>query len=116
MEKIQAINPQRIAWCCEEQELNIAHLSRKVGIALTTLERVMVGEDALSINQLQKIADYFNKGLLFFFEPGPVNAERIHSPQFRTITNQKASLSPKLTALIEPAIPGTLSCFWFLGT
>ena len=101
MEKIYAINPQRIAWCCEERELEITQLSQELGVALTTLERVMGGEDALSINQLQKIADYFNRGLLFFFEPGPVHAEQLYSPQFRTLSNQKTDLSPKLAALIE---------------
>lgn len=101
MEKIHAINPQRITWCCEEQGLSIEQLSKEVDIALVTLESAMQGKDALSVNQLRKIASYFNRGILFFLEHEPVSAEKIHSAQFRTITNQKPELSPKLMALIE---------------
>ncbi|WP_177418244.1 helix-turn-helix domain-containing protein [endosymbiont of Lamellibrachia barhami] len=101
MDKIQAINPQRILWCCEEQGLSLEQLSREVGIALATLESAMQGEDVLSINQLRKIASQFNRGMLFFLEHGPVNEAKVHSAQFRTITNQKPELSPKLTAFVE---------------
>lgn len=101
MEKVHAINPQRIAWCCDEQGITTEHLSRELSIALATIESAMQGEDALSINQLRKIAAYFNRGMLFFLEHGKVNEAKVHSAQFRTITNQKPALSPKLMALVE---------------
>ena len=101
MEKAHAINPERIAWCCRTQGLTIDDLSRDIKIAPATLKRAMEGEDVLSINQLRKIADYYNRGLLFFFEQSEVNESILHSPQFRTISNQKPILSPKLAALIE---------------
>jgi Zn-dependent peptidase ImmA (M78 family)/transcriptional regulator with XRE-family HTH domain len=101
MEKIEDINPQRIAWCCEEQDLTVELLAQEVNIAASTLQQVMMGKGGLSVNQLRKIATYFNRGLLFFLEENPVNEERLHSPQFRTLTNQKTSLSPKLTAVVE---------------
>jgi len=101
MEKIHAINPQRITWCCQEQGISIEQLSREVGVAQATLESTIRGEDALSINQLRKIATYFNRGMLFFLEHNPVNEAKVHSAQFRTITNQKPELSPKLMALVE---------------
>ncbi len=101
MEKAHAINPHRIAWCCDEQGLTIEQLAKDVGIALATLERAIDGEDALSINQLRNIAAYFNRGMLFFLEHEPVNETKVHSPQFRTLSNQKPELSPKLKALVE---------------
>ena len=101
MEKIHAINPQRIVWCCNQQGLTIEMLSKEVGIALATLEKALRGNDALSVNQLRKIASYFNRGMLFFLEHEPVKEEKLLSAQFRTLTNQKPTLSPKLSALIE---------------
>lgn len=101
MEKAQAINNQRIAWCCEEQGITVEQLAAEVGIAPATLQRAMDGEDALSINQLRHMATYFNRGMLFFLERNPVNEAKVHSAQFRTISNQKPELSPRLRALVE---------------
>lgn len=101
MEKAHAINPQRIAWCCEEHGITLEQLAKDVGIAPATLDRAMDGEDALSINQLRHVAAYFNRGILFFLEHDPVNEAKVHSAQFRTISNQKPELSPKLKALVE---------------
>ncbi len=101
MDKVHGINPRRIEWCCEEQGLTIELLSGEVGIALRTLEKAMGGENALSVIQLGKIAAQFNRGILFFLEQGPVDAEHVYTPQFRTIANQKSNLSPKVKAIIE---------------
>ena len=68
---------------------------------MVTLERVMAGEDALTFNQLRKIAVFFGRGVLFFLEPGSVDEAQVRTPQFRTLANQKPELSPKLKALIE---------------
>lgn len=100
MDKVR-INPDRIAWCCEEQRISPAQLAAEVGIAPSTMEKAMGGGDVLTINQLRKIAAYFNRGMLFFLEAGPVNETRVHTAQFRTISNQKPTLSPKLKALVE---------------
>jgi len=101
MDKVHAINPRRIAWCCDQQGLLLDQLGRELRIAPATLRQVMEGKDAISINQLGKIAAYFNRGILFFLEPGPVSEAKLHTPQFRTLTNQKPTLSPRLTTLIE---------------
>ena len=101
MEKIHAINPQRILWCCKEHEVSVEQLAKAIGISRATLERTVQGKDALTVNQLQKMADYFNRGLLFFLEHTPVNEVKIHSAQFRTISNQKPELSVKLKTLVE---------------
>lgn len=101
MEKIKAINPSRIEWCCQEHGIAPEDLAGTLKIAMATIHKVMDGEDALSIRQLRKIADYFNRGILFFLEQSSVNKAKVYSGQFRTITNQKPDLTPKLKALIE---------------
>lgn len=61
----------------------------------------MAGQQDLTFNQLRKIADYFGRGVLFFLEPDPVDEARIHTPQFRTLANEKPQLSPEVKAIIE---------------
>lgn len=101
MTKVSGINPHRIEWCCEDYGWTPELLAVETGIPLTTLNRALEGEDALTVSQLQKIAAKFNRGMLFFLEPGPVEAEKVHTPQFRTLANQKTALSPKVKAIVE---------------
>lgn len=101
MEHIQSINPDRIAWCCADHGIAPSDLASELGIAAASIERVMSGQDSLTFNQLSKIAGYFGRGVLFFLEGEPVDAAQVHTPQFRTIANQKPELSAKLKALIE---------------
>jgi len=100
MEKI-AINPSRLQWCMNTVEVDLDGLSLEVHIAKQTLEQVMENQKALSVNQLEKIANYFKRSLLFFLDPNEAREEKIYSPQFRTINNQKPIGSPKLRAFIE---------------
>lgn len=103
MERIHSINPERINWCCADFGLTPEQLAAEVGVAIGTLEKVLEGEDGsgLTFNQLSKVAAFFGRGVLFFMEPGPVQAEKVHTSAFRTLANQKPELSPKLKLLIE---------------
>ena len=65
------------------------------------MERVINNEDGMTFHQLKRMADYFGRGVLFFLEAGPVDETKVHTPQFRTLANQKPELSPKLKALIS---------------
>lgn len=103
MDRVQGINTDRLEWCCEEYGITPQGLAKETKIAERTLERLMDGEDVLSVNQLEKLSGYFNRGMLFFLETGSVSAEQIHTPQFRTIANQKQFLSNKVRAIIERA-------------
>jgi Zn-dependent peptidase ImmA (M78 family) len=78
-------------------------LAQAVNIPLENIQKVMEGTPGFTFLQLRKIADFFGRGVLFFLETGDVNVAQIHSSQFRTINNQKATLSPKLRRLIERA-------------
>ena len=101
MERIQSINPERIAWCCADHGIALAELAPAVGISVSSVERLMTDKEGMTFNQLRKIADYFGRGMLFFLETGPVDEEQVHTPQFRTLANQKPELSIKLKRLIE---------------
>ncbi|MCH8068725.1 MAG: ImmA/IrrE family metallo-endopeptidase [Candidatus Marinimicrobia bacterium] len=101
MERAQNINPQRIEWSCEEFGITPKLLSIQLKISWGNFEKTMRGEDGITIKQLRKVADYFNRGLLFYFEESPVNEETIYTPQFRTLTGQKPLLSPDIKILIE---------------
>ena len=101
MERLQSVNPRRIEWCCEDRNVSLAELAVDTNIALPTLEKTMAGEPGVTFGQLRRIADYFGRGVLFFLEPGPADATLVHTPQFRTLANQKVALSPKLKTLIE---------------
>ena len=101
MERIQSINPKRIAWCCADHGITPSDLAAELGIAAASMERVMAGQDGLTFNQLRKVAAYFGRGVLFFLEEGPVNEVQVHTSQFRTLANQKPELSTKLKVLIE---------------
>lgn len=103
MERIQSINPERIAWCCAERGIIADQLAADVGIGTATMKQVMAYEEGLTFNQLSKIADYFGRGVLFFLEAEPVDGEQVHTLEFRTLANQKPELSPKIKALIERA-------------
>lgn len=101
MEKIQAINIERVRWCCADQGITLDELASETGVAKASLDHLMEGESGLTFNQLRKVAEHFGRGVLFFLENTPVNEAQVHSPQFRTLANQKPELSLKLKALIE---------------
>ncbi len=101
MERILSINLDRIYWCCAERGITLDELAQEIGIAPASFDKVMAGGLGLTFNQLRKLAEFFGRGTLFFLEPGPVDETKVHSPQFRTLSNQKPELSPRLKLLIE---------------
>lgn len=101
MERISFINPSRINWCCAENGITLDQLAKETSIPIKALEQVESGEQGLTFNQLSKIADYFGRGAIFFLEGGDVDEQAIHTPEFRTIANQKPEISIGLKKLIE---------------
>jgi Zn-dependent peptidase ImmA (M78 family) len=101
MESIKSINPERIAWCCHDYGITPTELASELGVAVTSMNGVMAGEKGMTFAQLSKVAEYFGRGALFFLEGGPVSEAGVHTPQFRTLANQKPESSPKLKKLVE---------------
>lgn len=101
MERIQSINPKRVEWCCADLGITPSFLATEVGIPQLSMERMLTGKAGVTFNQLRQIAEYFGRGVLFFLESEPVIASQVHTPQFRTLANQKPELSAKLRNFIE---------------
>jgi Zn-dependent peptidase ImmA (M78 family)/plasmid maintenance system antidote protein VapI len=101
VEKIESINIGRIKWCCADMGITVDELAHEISLSQTALNFLIKGEDGLTFKQLRSIAEYFGRGVLFFLEQEAVNAESFHSPQFRTLANQKPEISTKLKAFIE---------------
>ena len=98
MERIDFINIKRIEWCCNDIGISVEELSKELKIPI---DEVVEGKRGLTYNQLKKIADFFGRGIFFFLEEGEVEEKKIHSANFRTLTNQKPNLSLKLRKFIE---------------
>ncbi len=101
MGKVRGVNADRIRWCCEKFGVSLHDLAVRLNISPSTIANAMEGQPSLSVRQLGLIAEFFGRGLLFFLEAESVNEERVFTAQFRTLTNQKPSLSPKLKTLVE---------------
>lgn len=101
MEHITSINPERIAWCCSDYGITPDDLALGLNIAPASMERVMAGREGMTFAQLNKVARYFGRGVLFFLEDGPADDGVVHTLQFRTLANQKPALSPSLKRLVE---------------
>lgn len=78
-------------------------VAEEAGLALDRLQAVLDGEGSLTFAQLRSLAEYFGRSVLFFLEPGPADAERVHSPQFRTLAGQKPDLSRRVRHLVQRA-------------
>lgn len=101
MDRIQSINPTRIAWCCADHGITPETLAAEVGISTDRMSAVLHDGEGLTFNQLRSVANFFGRGVLFFLEPTAVEALQVHTPQFRTLAGQKPELSPRLKNLIE---------------
>lgn len=101
MERIQAVNRERIEWCCAEQGMAPDVLAGVLDVSLDRWAAFWADDAGLTFQQLRKMADFFGRGVLFFLEPGPAVPEQVHTPQFRTLAQQKPELSRRLKLLIE---------------
>ena len=101
MERITTINRDRIRWCADERGVSIEDVAAESGVPAKALGKLMDDGTGLTFPQLRKLADYFGRGALFFLDPGPVDEERVHTVQYRTLTNQKPELSNAVRKLVE---------------
>lgn len=101
MDRIESINRDRIRWCANERGLSIDEVAAESGVPARAMTRLMEDGTGLTFAQLRKLADYFGRGTLFFLDQGPVDEARVHTVQYRTLTNQKPELSHAVKKLIE---------------
>lgn len=95
-ETITGINLERVSWCCMEAGISIPELAGVLKITRQGLE-----SGALTFRQLQKLANHFGYGVLFFLEKGVPQPERVYSPAFRTLVNQDMLRDGKLSKLLR---------------
>lgn len=101
MDRIDSINRERIRWCANERGLAIDQLAAESGVPPKALNRLMEEGVGLTFAQLRKLSDFLGRGVLFFLDQGPIDEERVHTVQYRTLTGQKPELSPEVRKLIE---------------
>ena len=101
MSQIRNINAVRIRWCANQIGLAQEDLSRELRIADSTFSRLFEGGGGLSFDQLRRLADFFCRSVFFFLEEGEIKEDEADSPQFRTLTNQNADVSPKIRRIIK---------------
>lgn len=93
---ISNINPGIIRWCCNEVSISLEELAASLKIKQPKLEQ---GE--LSFNQLEKVADYFGYGRLFFLNPDVPQKEQVHSVAFRSLANQGIKFDRNIKQIVE---------------
>ena len=103
MDRINTINPQRVAWCCADLGLTPEQVAAESGLGLDKLRAVLTDEGGLTFPQLRTLAEYFGRSVLFFLDPDPVNIEQVQTPQFRTLAGQKPELSRRVRQLVQRA-------------
>lgn len=103
MDRIESINRDRIRWCAADRGISLDDLPAEAGVPAKAFAKLMEDGTGLTFPQLRKLADYFGRGALFFLDQGPVDESRVHSVQYRTLTNQKPEISNGVRKLIERA-------------
>lgn len=101
MDRIESINLDRIRWCANERGVSLDEVATEAGVPAKALANLMGDGTGLTFAQLRKLADYFGRGALFFLDEEPIDEERVHTVQYRTLTNQKPELSHAIRKLIE---------------
>jgi len=102
MEHIRSINLERILWCCADSGITLEQLAKDIDIAPSTFDGLQNNTGkGLSFSQLRKVSNYFGMTVLFFVDDDPISVERVRTPAFRTLTNQKPEIPISLKKLIE---------------
>jgi len=83
--------------------MSVQDLAAQIGMAQASMAAVIAGEQQPTFAQLERIAKFFGRGVLFFLEQDEPELEEVHTTQFRTLANQKPNMAPRMRALIERA-------------
>ena len=100
-EIISNINPGRIQWCCQQLSIDIADLAAHINAKQPELAEQKLRKGTLTYRQLKKTAEYLGYSPLFFLDPTPADAKKVHSVEFRTLANQSKQLNRSLVQIIK---------------
>lgn len=84
-----------------DRGLTVAEVAAGSGVPESAIYGVLDADRGLTVNQLRALGEYFDRGMLFFLEEGPVDEAAVHTPQFRTLAQQKPEMTGSIKALIE---------------
>jgi len=101
LDRLDNINVARIRTCAELYDTSLPELFADLDIAESTRKSVEENGGGLTYTQLSKIANYLNRGVLYFMESGNVDKTSLRSTQFRSLENQKPEISRKVRIIIE---------------
>ncbi|MCH5345162.1 MAG: ImmA/IrrE family metallo-endopeptidase [Acetatifactor sp.] len=103
MEKMTSIKSDVLKYIREYYQVSLEEVCDKTKIKIEALQKYESGEDFPSYPQLEKLADYYNRPVFFFFANSIPNVAKIQVA-FRSIENQyKVGLTKPVRELIEKA-------------
>jgi Zn-dependent peptidase ImmA (M78 family) len=103
MEKMISVNPTRLKYAREFYGLSVQEVAISQKINESLLQNCESGEDFLTYSQLERLADFYNQSLLFFFmKEAP--KDNIAKVAFRKIEQDSGlKLSKKVMEMMEKA-------------
>lgn len=103
MEKMMSIKSNALKNIREYYHVSIKDVSDKTNIKVEALQKYEAGEDFPSYPQLERLAEYYNKPLFFFFS-NSISLESNMQSAFRSLENQSGGFLSKPTReLLEKA-------------
>lgn len=103
MEKMMSVKSNALKTIREYYHVSIKDVSDKTNIKVEALQKYETGEDFPSYPQLERLADYYNKPLFFFFS-NSISLESNMQAAFRSLEKQSGEfLSKPIRELLEKA-------------
>lgn len=103
MEKMMSVKSNALKNIREYYHVSIKDVSDKTNIKVEALQKYETGEDFPSYPQLERLADYYNKPLFFFFS-NSISLESNMQAAFRSLEDQSGEFLSKPTReLLEKA-------------
>lgn len=100
MAKMVSVNHEALLYAREHYALTLPEVSEKTKIKISVLEQYEKGNDFPTYSQLEKLSDYYNKPMFYFFTKD-IEKYSINKVAFRGNANEE--LHKRLRELIEGA-------------
>ena len=91
---------QRLRWCCREYHVSPEALAQKFKF-LPEDGIDKLNEKGTTIKQLESVASFFDRDILFFLAKEPISQQKAYSPLFRTLAGQRPDLGRDAKLLIR---------------
>lgn len=103
IEKIDSVNGKRLKFAREYYNIGLKEVAEKTKINEDNLRNFEDGTDFPTYSQLEKLSNYYNQSMLFFFFKSTPDSTKLQA-DFRSIEyNSKQILSRRIKEMIEQA-------------